>query len=312
MARPVPKKSVKKSVKKSSARKDSVKKGPVKNSSVKKNPINKKVARKSNKESSVNKVEMAFRSAQKEVKLQQKNLRAARDALRSRRKEAAKRGTRASIRFVEQAYKVVAKNVVSMDKSSRSASLAKARYKVQKIMQQAESAELRAEEKVLAFEKMLAGQAEEQLKTALDKFEARWRKKRTLTDARKLRVAKKSASTRARTAVKKAQVEVRAVERKTAKRAAKPIVSPGRPGRPKKQTVATTTVKKTVPKKRGRPPGAKSGKASAGLVKKRGRPAKVKTRSVARKAATAKKAGRPSKLASAAKVTKRKGRSPKK
>ncbi|MBV1930899.1 MAG: hypothetical protein KUG71_04210 [Porticoccaceae bacterium] len=266
--------------------------------------------------SAIDKVEQSFKSAQAEVERHQNNLRIARGKLKARRVEAAKKGTRASQALVDRAYAAVAKAVVSVDEAHRKASLVKAKVKVAKILQQVESAEVSAEERILALEVRLAGQAEEHLKSTLEKFETRWRKRRALMDARKLKLAKRSASSKVKSAAKKAQMEIKTVEKKAAKSLAKPVKTPGRPGRPKREAAVQTKVAKAAPKKRGRPATAKPASAVSATPKKRSRPAKsAAAKGVATKApvSAVKKRGRPAKAksVSVAAAPKRRGRPPK-
>ena len=240
------------------------------------------------------KIDVALKSARAEVDRQQENLRAARNTLRTRRIEAEKKGTRGTKTLVEKAYTAVARNVVSLDQLQRKASLAKAKVKIAQILQQAESAELKAEEKILALEMKLTRQAEDQLKITLEKFEARWRNKRTLSDARKLKMAKRKVLSKGKTLAKKAQAEVRIVERKITKATAKPVASPGRPGRPRKEdvgdkvSVASASAKssaKTTTKKQGRPPKSATKVGAAAAPKRRGRPTKAKVSGAAKTSA---------------------------
>ena len=290
----------------------------------KKNTVN-KTPKRVKQLSTKDKVEKSLKSARAEVERQQENLRAARNTLRARRIEAAKKGTRGSKSLVDKAYAAVARNVVSLDKLQRKASVEKAKVKIEKILQQAKSAELRAEEKILALEIKLTEQAENQLKITLEKFEARWLKKRALSDARKLKIAKRNALSKGKVLAKKAQTEIRVVEKKVAKATAKPVASPGRPGRPKKGAAAqaasgASASKKAAPKRRGRPPKSAAKTVSAGAPKKRGRPPKAKIadkgKAPASKAAlktkpTAKRRGRPPKAATTVQAPKRRGRPPK-
>lgn len=227
------------------------------------------------------KIDMGLKSARAEVDRQQESLRAARNTLRTRRIEAEKKGTRGAKTLVDKAYTAVARNVVSLDQLLRKASLAKAKVKIAQILQQAESAELKAEEKIMALEVKLTRQAEDQLKITLEKFEARWRNKRTLSDARKLKMAKRNALSKGKTLAKKTQAEVRVVERKIAKATAKPVASPGRPGRPRKEDVGekvsvASASAKTTSTRRGRPPKSTTKVVSAAAPKRRGRPPKAK------------------------------------
>lgn len=276
-------------------------------------PATKKVAKKtpqknqqrSTKTSSViDKVEQSLKSAQAEFERHQDSLRSARITLKARRADALKKGTRASQALVDRAYTAVAKATVSVDKSHRQASVAKAKVRVAKILQQVESAEVNAEEKILAVEARLARQAEEHLKSAIEKYEARWRKRRAVADARKLKLAKKSASSKVKSTAKKAQMEIKAVERKAAKSLMKPLKAPARPGRPggrpKKVAVVPAGVAKAAPKKRGRPAKPKPASPAGTAPAKRGRPPKA--RPVSAGTATAR---------AAAQAPKRRGRPPK-
>lgn len=293
------------------------------------------------------KIDMGLKSARAEVDRQQESLRAARNTLRTRRIEAEKKGTRVAKTLVDKAYTAVARNVVSLDQLLRKASLAKAKVKIAQILQQAESAELKAEEKIMALEVKLTRQAEDQLKITLEKFEARWRNKRTLSDARKLKMAKRNALSKGKTLAKKTQAEVRVVERKIAKATAKPVASPGRPGRPRKEDVGekvsvASASAKTTSTRRGRPPKSTTKVVSAAAPKRRGRPPKAKvivaaktsvaktsalkktalkssaktktaskTKAASKVKPSAKKGGRPAKVVSKATTPKRRGRPPK-
>lgn len=274
--------------------------------------------------SAIDKVESKLKAASVDVQQKRESLSEARSVLRTKRQEAAKKGTRASQAVVDRAYAAVAKKVTALDEAHRKERLAKAKLKVENILHRVEKSELNAEEKILALEARLAEQAEDHLKAALEKFEARWRKKRALTDARKLRIAKKNTRLRTQTITKKAQAEIRLVEKKTASALAKPVKASGRPGRPKKKNDAAADKGVALPKKRGRPAKQKDTSAIAAAPKKRGRPPKAAASNKAVSAAP-KKRGRPPKVqvASATKMSaktpvgvsgsapKRRGRPPK-
>lgn len=241
--------------------------------------------------SALDKAESALQSIHADIATQKQKLRSARDALREKRTVALARGTQAARALVERAHARVAGTVIELENLDRKAHIAKAEMKVAKILHQARSVEEQARTKALALEAKLVEQAEHELTEALKKFQARWRKRRALADRRKLQAETRKGLSKIKLADKKAQTEIRSIERKVAKVISQPVKAPGRPGRPRKGDDA-----KAAPKKRGRPSKAATDVGQA-TAKRRGRPPKPATD--ARAVSIPKKRGRPAKAASA-------------
>lgn len=172
--------------------------------------------------SALEQTERKLKSVQAELERQKESLRVAREKLRAKRVAAAKSKSKMAKSMVDKAYNAVARNIVALDEAERKLHSAKANVKIEKLRQQVGDAELKAQTKILELEKKLAERTEKELQSALEKFEARWRKKRLVLDTKKVRAATRAGTTKIKAAVKKSESEIRAVERKVAKELDKP------------------------------------------------------------------------------------------
>jgi hypothetical protein len=254
----------------------------------------KKTTKRSNKKTSVkneqtkpaSRAEKALLNIRNNIDKQEKNLLIARDNLRKKRRDAAKKSTQSAGLLVAKAQSRVEVNMLKLHNMSKDLIAIRAQVKTESLLKNIKDIEERAVEKLELYEIALLQTAEKDLGIAVEKFKSRWQKKRALIDERRLKARKRKNRSKQKVVEKRAHTEIRAVKRKADKSLNKPVKVPKSPGRPRKDSdpellpetgrtsARSTTVKaKTVTATRGQPKKkVTNGRSVTGTHKKRGRP----------------------------------------
>lgn len=289
----------------------------------KKKPAKKVVKRTANSAGSA--AEKVLEKALKQLDAQSGQLRIAREKLREKRAAVAKNATAASSAALDKAHNVVSSHSVSVAELTNAVRLAKAEVRIESLMKKVQEAEEAAELKLEKAALTMAANSATDLKTAVERFEKRWLKQREKANAVKLKQVAARLRTKTKNIEKKANAEASVIRKRANKLSAKPIATPGRPGRPA-GSVSKSSKADAAPKRRGRPPKAANANTEP---KRRGRPPKAATAPVKKAVSTPtksadapKRRGRPPKAkpavvakkgtsASKAEAPKRRGRPPK-
>ena len=194
----------------------------------------------------ISRAEKALAAVRNNIDKHQDSLQVARENLRNRRRNAAKKGTQALNILVDKAQTRVEANVIKLDKFGRDLVEIKARVKTEAKLKNIKDFEQRTMEKLVLYEKSLMKNAEEEFDLALDKFKSRWHKKRVLLDKRKLKASVRKNKNKLKEFEKRIAAEIRALQRKSSKALSKPAMIPKSPGRPRK--ASEPEVSSTKPK----------------------------------------------------------------
>ena len=244
--------------------------------------------------------EKVLEKALKQLDAQSGKLRIARDKLRQKRVSVAKNATSAATAALDKAYTAVTTHSVSHSELTNSVRLAKAEVRIEAVLKKTHEAQEAAQLKLEKAALTMAKNSAAELKAAIEKFEQRWLKQREQANTKKLKLIAARSRTKVKTTEKKAKSEASAIRKRANKLSAKPVATPGRPGRPT-GSAAKTTKSDVAPKRRGRPAKVAAKVPASTEPKRRGRPPK---------AASAKKVA-VSKTQKSAEAPKRRGRPPK-
>ena len=256
--------------------------------------------------------EKVLEKALKQLDAQSGKLRIARDKLREKRAGVAKNATAAATAALDKAYAAVTTHSVAHSEYTNSVRLAKAEVRIEAVLKKTRDAQIAAQLKLESAALTMAAKSAADLKAAVEKFQQRWLKQREQAHAKKLKLAAARLRAKTKSIEKKANAEASAIRKRAKKLSAKPVATPGRPGRPA-GSVATKTKASATPKRRGRPAKVVAPATTSAEPKRRGRPPKAAVAQVKKAAATSaksteapKRRGRPPKAttAVAAKTTK--------